>query len=60
MEAMNGRYEEFGAPPWSGIVLALLVGLALVGPLAHARQSAAHVQPGPARVAAHTVVWTGR
>ncbi len=60
MEAMNGRYEEFGAPRWSGIVLALVVGFALVGPLAHTRPSAAHVPPGPARVTTHTAVWQGK
>jgi hypothetical protein len=45
METTTVRYEEFGSAPWVGVVLALLVGLALVGPLRHGHPSAAHVAP---------------
>jgi hypothetical protein len=46
MVKTKARYEEFGTAPWTGVILALIVACALVGPFAHAHPaSAAHVTP---------------
>ncbi len=53
MGTTKARYEEFGSAPWAGVILALLVGLALVGPLAQPHPTAAHASLPLAHVAAY-------
>ena len=42
METTTGRLEEFGATPWSGVVLAVLLALALSGALVHPTAGTPH------------------
>lgn len=48
METTKGRIEEFGATPWSGVVLAILLALALSGALIHPVSGTPHT---PSRAA---------
>lgn len=51
METTKGRIEEFGATPWSGVVLAILLALALSGALIHPVSGTPHT-PSRAAIAA--------
>ena len=46
MKTKTGRVEEFGAAPWAGLVLAVLLVLSLAGAALH--PSAAPTQTAPA------------
>lgn len=45
MEMTKGRLEEFGATPWTGVVLAVVLALALSGALMHPNAGTPHTAP---------------
>ncbi len=51
MERHAGRHEEFGAPPWTAVLAALALTVAVASPLLH-HDAAPHAQPPAPRIAA--------
>ena len=52
MKTKTGRVEEFGAAPWTGIVLAVLLVISLAGTALHPSAVPAQTPPAAASISA--------